>query len=641
MYYCIKKITKNKKISLLAAILYLINPYRICDLYVRAAVGEVLAFIFIPFVVLGMYSLIKDSAREWWYLCIGFTGLIFSHILSTLIVFITCLIILLFNIKRLLNKKVIINILKALILCLLLTSYYIFPMIEQLFTHEFIVNTKTNVSTISTYAIPFEQVFSGIPHWNNNLFIPSGISFIIIYILVLRIKNKEIKFRKICDVCILVGIVAVLCTTNIIPWDNFKIFSILQYPWRIYIISAVCFSIAASIILEKYSNKFITIIICLAMIVPIYTIYYQYKNEYIWRYYSDYNIGGKEYLPANTNYDLLINRGEKITSNHNIKTHYERKNNKLIINYSNNFYNDTYVELPLLYYDGYTVNDNLSIVAGNNNVVRIYLNDDDSGQLIVYYSGTTIANISKYLSLFTAVILVTYIIIGHNKHKFNQKINNKKLIIYMPKLSVGGMEKALINLLNFSSITKKYDVELFLGYLEQKEYLYMIPKNVKIYLCCKGNWNIFGKLITCFKMMIKNIRVILKIDKYDVAISYAYQHPILAKLARNSSKNNIIFVHNNLILKYGKNSKRIKKMKFDKFAKVVCVSNDVKEAFEKLYPNFNGTIEVINNLLDGQSIEKKALENVAFDYIKPIFAAVGRCEEKAKKFSRIIKASNK
>lgn len=217
----------------------------------------------------------------------------------------------------------------------------------------------------------------------------------------------------------------------------------------------------------------------------------------------------------------------------------------------------------------------------------------------------------------------------------------KKLIIYMPKLSVGGMEKALINLLNFSSITKKYEVELFLGYLVQKEYLDMIPQNVKVYLCCKGNWNIFGKLITYFKMMIKNVRVVLKIDKYDVAISYAYQHPILAKLVRNSSKNNIIFIHNNLILKYGNNSKRMKKMKFAKFAKVVCVSNDAKEAFEKLYPNFKGKIKVINNLLDGKTIEQKSLEKVIFNYDKPVFVAVGRCEEKAKKFSRIIKASEK
>lgn len=217
----------------------------------------------------------------------------------------------------------------------------------------------------------------------------------------------------------------------------------------------------------------------------------------------------------------------------------------------------------------------------------------------------------------------------------------KKLIIYMPKLSVGGMEKSLINLLNFSSLTQNYNVELFLGYLVQKEYLDMIPKNVKVYLCCKGTWNIFGKLITYLKMVIKNIRVVLKIDKYDVAISYAYQHPILAKLARNSSKNNILFIHGNLIMAFKNQENRFRKVKFDKFAKVVCVSNEAKQIYNKLFPNYSGKVMTINNFIDGSVIENQSLETVTFNYNKPVFVTVGRCVEKVKKFSRIIKASDK
>lgn len=217
----------------------------------------------------------------------------------------------------------------------------------------------------------------------------------------------------------------------------------------------------------------------------------------------------------------------------------------------------------------------------------------------------------------------------------------KKMIIYMPKLSVGGMEKALLNLLNFSFLTERYQIELFLGYVVQKEYLDMVPDNVKVYLCCKGKWNFLGKVNAYFKMLLKKIKVILRIERYDVSISYAYQHPILATLARLSSDNNIIFVHNNLKLKYGTNSKRVKKMKFEKFSKVVCVSNDTKNAFEEMYQNFKGKIMVINNLLDGQSIEKKALEKIDFNYSKPVFISVARCEEKSKKLSRVIKASKR
>ncbi len=216
----------------------------------------------------------------------------------------------------------------------------------------------------------------------------------------------------------------------------------------------------------------------------------------------------------------------------------------------------------------------------------------------------------------------------------------KKMIIYMPKLSVGGMEKALINLLNFSTLTNHYQIELFLGYVVQKEYLDMVPKEVKIKLCCKGKWDLFGKISTYFKMQFKLLKNLLNIDKYDIAISYAYQHPILAKLARNSSKNNIIFVHNNLKLKYSSKSKRLRKMKFEKFNKVICVSNDALKAFNELYPNYNGKITVINNMLDGESIEKKSLEEIEFNYKKPVFIVVARCEEKSKKLSRIINASN-
>lgn len=636
MYFCMNKMTRDKKISLITAILYLINPYRICDLYVRAAVGEVLSFIFIPFVILGMYSLIKDEAKEWKYLCIGFSGLILSHLLSTVIIFIACFIFSLFNIKKLFNSKTIKNILKAFILCICITGYYIFPMVEQLWKYDFVVNTVTSSASISANAIPFEHIFTGIPHWYNNMFIPSGISFVIIYVLCLRVTVKGIKYKKLCDICILTGIIAVLCTTNIIPWDSLQLFSIVQFPWRTYIISAACFSVAAGIILDKVSKKRLLVILCLAMLVPVYTIYYQYKNEYIWRNYSDYNLGGKEYLPARTNYDLLMSRGNKITSNRDIDVSFERKDGKLIIDYSNNDYNDTYLDLPLLYYDGYRVNDDLKIETGENNVVRIYLDDKADGHLTIYYAGTNVAIISKYLSLFTVLIIIIYKVIGEKKM---EKQDKKKLIIYMPKLSVGGMEKALINLLNFSSLTKNYDVELFLGYVVQKEYLDMLPKDVKVSLCCKGKWNIFGKFITYLKMQLKKIKVCLKLEKYDVAISYAYQHPILSSLARKSSDNNVIFVHNNLKLKYKNNLSFLKKMKFDKFKNVVCVSDEANTVFKELYPNFKGNIVTINNFIDGDNIEERALEDVSFDYQRPVFVMSSRCEEKAKKISRVIKAS--
>lgn len=215
----------------------------------------------------------------------------------------------------------------------------------------------------------------------------------------------------------------------------------------------------------------------------------------------------------------------------------------------------------------------------------------------------------------------------------------KKMIVYMPKLSVGGMEKALVNLLNFSDLTKNYEIELFLGYVLEKEYLKLIPKNVKISLCCQGKWNLLGKLKTYLKMNLKKLKVLFKVDKYDVAISYAYQHAILASLTRMSAKNNIIFIHNNLLL--ARSKKQIDCIKFDKFHKVICVSDDAQKAFCQYFPKYDGKVEVISNYIDGDYIMERSKEKINFDYEKPVFINVARHEEKAKKISRIIKASKR
>ena len=212
----------------------------------------------------------------------------------------------------------------------------------------------------------------------------------------------------------------------------------------------------------------------------------------------------------------------------------------------------------------------------------------------------------------------------------------KKMIIYMPKLSVVGMEKALINMLNFSDLTKNYNIELYLGYVTEKEYLKLIPNSVNVKICCKGKWNITSKAITYFKMQFK--KLVVK-NKYDVSICYAYQHPILASLTRKSSKNNIVFIHNNL--KKARSKKQIDVMEFEKFSKVVCVSKDACSSFMELFPNYQGKIEVINNYLDGYNIIEKSKEEVDFPYQKPVFISVARHEEKSKKISRIINSAEK
>lgn len=60
-----KKIFKNIKISYLASILYTFSLYRLMDIYVRGALGEVLAIAFFPLLLYGLYDIIFEEGKKW------------------------------------------------------------------------------------------------------------------------------------------------------------------------------------------------------------------------------------------------------------------------------------------------------------------------------------------------------------------------------------------------------------------------------------------------------------------------------------------------------------------------------------------------------------------------------------------------
>lgn len=71
MFLLVKEITKSRKISLLASVLYMTAPYHLIDIYIRTALGEVMAFMFIPFVFRGMYSIYNKKKKNDWMLTLG------------------------------------------------------------------------------------------------------------------------------------------------------------------------------------------------------------------------------------------------------------------------------------------------------------------------------------------------------------------------------------------------------------------------------------------------------------------------------------------------------------------------------------------------------------------------------------------
>lgn len=216
----------------------------------------------------------------------------------------------------------------------------------------------------------------------------------------------------------------------------------------------------------------------------------------------------------------------------------------------------------------------------------------------------------------------------------------KKININMPKLSIGGMEKALIDLLNNSNWPKNYDLNLLIGYVTDNKLLELLPKEVHVNLLWKHKWNILAKVVVGIKLFLR----LLFPKKYYASISYAYQHGILAKITRRESNKNIIFIHGDISKRPKEDLERLQSnVEYEKFANIVCVSNTVKDGIKKLYPNYKGNIVVANNYIDYDNILKNSKEKVLDlkKEKKTTFLSVARHDEKPKQLARIIEATKK
>ena len=105
-YTAVRSMVKSRRSILLAVVLYTLMPYRFTNILSRGDLGETLALIFWPLVIAGLYHVIMGEQKKWYYLVIGFTGILQSHILSAAFVAAFCLLTVLFYCVRIVRIRV-------------------------------------------------------------------------------------------------------------------------------------------------------------------------------------------------------------------------------------------------------------------------------------------------------------------------------------------------------------------------------------------------------------------------------------------------------------------------------------------------------------------------------------------------------
>ncbi len=285
-YYSFTGLLKSKKKGLLCAVLYIVQPYRLADLYQRQALGEALALVFLPLLFYGVYEIIYGDERKWLISVLGATGVLQSHILTTEMAAMFVAVFVLVSLKNLIGRESVgrwISIGKALVVTLALNLWFLVPfVIEMLSGRDIYIATS---SSISGTAIFIWQLFATFIKMHGRTMRnimsaderPYSIGIILlicalIYIYYRFISKKKFRpeIERLADLFLIFGIFSCYMATTLFPWELIdksrllsKVFNVMQFASRMNSFSGFFLTVVSAVVLFKLYEEKRKIILCL------------------------------------------------------------------------------------------------------------------------------------------------------------------------------------------------------------------------------------------------------------------------------------------------------------------------------------------------------------------------------------------
>ena len=438
-FYSFRQMFSHNKTALLGSVLYLLNPYRLQNLYWRAAVGEYTAMAFLPLIPAALCLLYgkkeptkKQAGVTCTELVIAFGMLLQTHMISLEIMVLATAVFCLFHLRRTCCRCVLFVWLKSVAIVLLLNLWFLLPFLETMGSGIYggmyggtTMNAGRMIQRLG-YTIP--ELFT----WNTyskNI----GIELIIgcmVFLWAWIGHDEEIPHReqKIGLWSTGIGLAACWASTNTFPWGLVgalpgKISGILlaiQFPWRYLTLAAILLTIATlcavSLLRPKKLARPLAVLLLSASLLGVGFFYREYlpseSGEYVgdsgeliyvdnlvtnvaWYYDKLYlPIGAKE-----TRDGFVIEKKATTAEVEQI----EKTENGVILQYTAAMGEDGIIELPLLYYPVYGIKEGagtlfktengmlgIQVPAGSSGTIRVAVQEPLRWRLAELVSVVTI-----------------------------------------------------------------------------------------------------------------------------------------------------------------------------------------------------------------------------------------------------------
>lgn len=436
--------------ALVATALYTLNPYRLTDLYNRAAAGEFIAMIFLPLVLYGFWK-IYSGENGVLPLSIGMSLILTAHLLSAVLTAFFLAVAVVVFWRRTCTKKTLCGLLSAALLTLLFSAFFLIPFLQYYRQTKLLVQTvETNLENASAYlplifgtvyktrgASPSEGEMGGMAL---SLGFAAGVVLLFSLFLLFRQKKKGVLSL------VFFALLAIWMSSNLFPYRLVlahtgvfgRALSSIQFAWRFLMMAAVFVSALCALVLSEEraqpyesgfrwiseENKNLLLSVLLLMFIVYQGISFGgaflseepgRKNETLTCMTDTFQQAGGEYLLSGTDVEACRDR-RILTSDASCKAQLlKERGTDLLFSVQNRSNKEETLTLPQFAYPGYRILSpflkagavNRGTVgmtsAGENNRIRITVSPGAEGTWRLCFREPLSWRIGEVLSLLTAV----------------------------------------------------------------------------------------------------------------------------------------------------------------------------------------------------------------------------------------------
>lgn len=301
-YFTLAIVTKNVNLRLLGSAVYTLCMYRIINLNTRAAAGEYTAMAFLPLIVAGIYLIYtkeKPRFKDWIPLSVGMAGVILSHVVTAEMLVINLALLCIVLMKKTLKKDKLFAFVKAVVLCIGLTAWFVVPFVDYVTSQKTMVQEDDLrlLENNTQELIYLFRMFS--PGTEGANYLTVGISMvlaivIVVYCLAKYCKNNEEKSWQL-RMFTSFAFLNLFFVSKYFPWSRIQKhldveglgyqIGTIQFSWRFLCIVSVVLTFAVVIALERislenkklYTYSCVAMLLCITLSVGFY--YYRYPDE--------------------------------------------------------------------------------------------------------------------------------------------------------------------------------------------------------------------------------------------------------------------------------------------------------------------------------------------------------------------------